>query len=260
MNDIVWSWETRSWNIEISSKKFQYEAKDLNPFTGQEILFNWNRIWGIIISKTDTWIYIDKMELNASYRWQGLWKLIIDCLFQDYEEITLCSVNEAVWFWLKLWAEDFGKSAIVWDRSMKITYNDYVDVSSWRKQHKIKTYYDKPYDQSMEDFDEDWHLYKCIWEDNRLPLWMKLYYPNEFNFDDYFSLWKPENVFDLHDNGNAFILTNPNMKITRYSKVKYESRGDECDWMTKEEIAKHNFDAMECWEMVMIYNTKMIIK
>lgn len=267
---IIWKIECSNWKIlELLNKEINYKSKLLNKFSWQSIQYDWKQVWCIMLKihryTNNSYIYIDKVEIDKEYRWLWLMKTILKLIFtiSQIDIIELTSIDESVQFWFRMWAKDEWKSAMLGDRWMSISKTDFEDITSWKKQpYKINTYYDKPYDQTKEKLEDNSHLYKCVWEDNRLPLGIKLYKISnldEIKERERFTIWDIKNVFSLINNWNEYITVRDDLRVTRYSNIKYENWYSDYSFDSnnvvdiKENFAKENFDAMVNWDYIMIY-------
>lgn len=239
-------------------KKFKWT---LNEFEWNSIMKDDIFIWCIKYDKkTSTNIYIDRFELKKEYRWKWLWKIVLQELFKTYSKIDLSADKKAIWFWLKIWAKDLWRDTgthWAWDREMGIHKKDFLDVISGKKlPWKLETFYDKPYNQDKDNFEDNKksHLYKSVWNDNKLPLWTKLYTPDTTQINQY-KEWEQNykwTLFSIIPNKNKFIIAKKWLKVTRYSNIKFED-GYYKSWLSKYDFAKKKFDAMVNDDVVEIF-------
>lgn len=247
--------------VKISPKTIAYKTVDLNPFSGNAIEFQGKTVWAILMNKEPGFIYIDRIEIDKEFRGRWLTTKIISGIFdsENIEMIKISSTNEAATFWASIGAKDLWRAALLWDRQMTISKQDFFDISSGKKKpYERETFFDKPYDQSKETEEtlESWesHIYRTIWEENRLPLGMKLYRVNPKDYEWYFEVGEEKNIFSILDNGKESIIPPEDLRVTRYSNAKYEEGN--WDWCkSKEEFASKNFDAMVNGDLIMLYKS-----
>lgn len=248
-------------SILIKEKKIHHKSKDLNPFDWNILSLDGENVWVVLIDYYKDYIYIDRVEIYNEYRGKWIMRLLLEYLFDKTDTINICASDSAIWFWLHIWAYDNGRWALKGDRDMTITKAHYYYIKNkLEKPFTLNVYYTIPYNQSEDTFEDDTsQLYKTVWNEHRLPLWTKLYKTNG-DLDDYYALYaKKWNVYSLIDNWNEFIIPKDDLKVTRYSYIKYEewyhdfkSKYKEPDKI-KEEFAKSKYDALVNGEAIIIY-------
>jgi len=262
-NDDIWL------TVEILPDIINYKAWELNHFEWQIIKIE-NIDVGCISFGKDTSeknaIYVDKIEIHKDKIWKWYWKMVIDTIFQYFDVINIASTDDAISFWLRIGAEDLGRTAMVGDRSMRLEKQDFYDTINWKiPQKEKKIFYTLPYNQDNDIIENNSSLlYQSIWNDNKLPLGTKLYIPLTDEYESYFELPVAEkftrNIFTFINTGWEYVVANPDWKITRYSNVKYE------EWFydfepksnhivsIKEEFAMANYDWLVSGNWIIIYN------
>lgn len=235
--------------------------KTLNKFDWESISLDWKIVGAIKIDKKNNYFYIDRFEIEKLFRWKWIWKEVLKIIFEKTNKVELSSEKEAINFWLKMWAKDLWRDCWVfwlWERHMSIEKKDFLNTISGKQlPKKLETFFDKPYNQSKDNFkdNDSSYLYKSVWNDNKLPIWTKLYTPSKEDINEYTEWWKYPykwKLYSLTTTGKDFIIAKRWMKVTRYWNIKYE------DWFYKSKLDKlefafKKFDAMVNGDMIEVY-------